>query len=112
MTHHPQHVDLALRQIATLKMALQPPLFPQKINPRLLQLCEWEESRTDAELPQHVIRYTIKWKVKKVNNRFRSEDAEPDVPLTPSAYWPSVLKGKLEKVLPERISRNRQDQVL
>lgn len=35
----------------------------------------------------------------KVNNRFRSEDTEQDVALTPSAYWHSVLRGTLEKVL-------------
>ena len=44
----------------------------------------------------------------KVNNRFRSEDAEQVVSLTPSAYWPSVLRGKLEKLLQKRVSRNRR----
>ena len=44
----------------------------------------------------------------KVNSRFRSEDTEQDVALTPSAYWPSVLKGKLEKVLQEKVSRDRR----
>ncbi|KAJ5823007.1 hypothetical protein N7447_005347 [Penicillium robsamsonii] len=66
------------------------PSSPQEDNPRLLQLCEWEECRTDDELPQ------------------TSEDTEQDVTLTPSAHWPSVLKGKLEKVLQERVSRNRR----
>lgn len=83
------------------------PPFPQQDNPRLLQLCEWEEGRPDDELPQHFIRYTVKWKL-KVNNRFRSEDTEQDVALTPSAYWSSVLRGKLEKVLQDRVSRNRR----
>lgn len=41
-------------------------------------------------------------------NRFRSEDTEQHVILTPSAYWPSVLRGKLERVLQERVSRNRR----
>jgi hypothetical protein len=75
----------------------------QEDNPRFLQLREWEEYRTDDEPPPHFIRYTIEWKV-KVNNRFRSEGTEQDVTLTPSAYWPSVLKGKLDKVLQERVS--------
>ncbi|KAF3404020.1 hypothetical protein F1880_010323 [Penicillium rolfsii] len=83
------------------------PSSPQEDNPRLLQLCEWEECRLDDELPPNVIRYTIEWKV-KVNNRFRSEDTEQDVALTPSAYWPSVLRGKMEKVLQERVARNRR----
>jgi hypothetical protein len=76
------------------------PSFPQQDNPTLLQLCEWEELRQNDELPQRFIRYTVEWKV-KVNNRFSSEDTEEDVALTPSAYWSSVLSGKLEKVLQE-----------
>lgn len=83
------------------------PSSPQQDNLRLLQLCEWEEGRTDDALPPNFIRYTIEWKV-KVNNRFRSEDTEQDVALTPSAYWPSVLRGKLAKVLQERVSHNRR----
>jgi hypothetical protein len=83
------------------------PSFPQQDNPRLLQLCEWEGDRPDDELPQRFIRYTVEWKV-KVNNRFRSEDTEQDVALIPSAYWFSVLRGKLEKVLQGRVSRNRR----
>ncbi|CAG8342596.1 unnamed protein product [Penicillium salamii] len=79
---------------------------PRQETPRLLQLCEWEEARPD-EISPIFIRYTIEWKV-KVNNRFRSEDTELDVALTPSAYWSSVLKNKLEKVLRDRASHSRR----
>jgi hypothetical protein len=41
---------------------------PQPDTPKLLQLCEWEASNPDSELPGHVVQYTIDWKV-KVNNR-------------------------------------------
>ena len=81
--------------------------FLQQDNPRLLQFCESEGDIPGDELPQRLIRYTVEWKV-KVNNRFRSEDTEQDVALTPSAYWSSVLRDKLEKVLQERVSRNRR----
>lgn len=50
-----------------------------------------------------IIDSTKYWKM-KANNRFRSEDTEQDVALNLSAYWPSVLRGKLEKVLQERVS--------
>lgn len=79
---------------------------PQE-TPRLLQVGEWEASRPDDEFPPTFIRYTIEWKV-KVNNRFRWEDTIKNVTLTPSAYWPSVLRSKLENVLQERIPRSRR----
>lgn len=50
-----------------------------------------------------IIDSTKYWRM-KVNNRFRSEDTEQDVALNPSAYWPSVLRVKLKKVLQERVS--------
>ncbi|CAI7620669.1 unnamed protein product [Penicillium pancosmium] len=79
---------------------------PQE-TPRLLQVGEWEASRPDDEFPPTFIRYTIEWKV-KVNNRFRWEGTIKIVTLTPSAYWPSVLRPKLENVLQERIPRSRR----
>ncbi|KAJ5548963.1 hypothetical protein N7513_006197 [Penicillium frequentans] len=81
--------------------------FPQQYNSGLLQFCESEGDRPGDELPQRFIRYTVEWKV-KVNNRFKSEDTEQDVALAPSAYWSSALRGKLENVLQERVSRNRR----
>ncbi|KAJ5246692.1 hypothetical protein N7468_001675 [Penicillium chermesinum] len=49
----------------------------------------------------------MEWKV-KVNNRFRWEDTVKSVTLIPSAYWSSVLKGNLEKVLQERVPHSRR----
>ncbi|KAJ5104245.1 hypothetical protein N7532_004774 [Penicillium argentinense] len=45
-----------------------------------------------------------KWKV-TVNKKVVSRDTEEDVALTPSAYRPIPLKGKLEKLLEGQISR-------
>ncbi|KAJ5531481.1 hypothetical protein N7527_004874 [Penicillium freii] len=42
--------------------------------------------------------YPNEWKV-TVNKKVLSQDTEEDVALTPSAYWPTTLKGKLEKLL-------------
>ncbi|KAJ6016425.1 hypothetical protein N7540_011016 [Penicillium herquei] len=74
---------------------------------KLLQFCEWEASRPDDDVPSNFIRYTIDWKV-KVNNRFRWEDTIKDVVLTPSAYWSSALKDKLDSVIHDRVPRNRR----
>jgi hypothetical protein len=74
---------------------------------KLLQLSEWEANRLDDELSASFIRYTIEWKV-KVNNRSVSEDTEQDVALTPSAYWPLVLRDKLYKVIEEKVARKRR----
>ncbi|OQD82597.1 hypothetical protein PENANT_c020G06751 [Penicillium antarcticum] len=41
---------------------------------------------------------TKEWKV-TVNKKVLSRDTEEDVALTPSASWPTTLKGKLEKFL-------------
>ncbi|CAG8292976.1 unnamed protein product [Penicillium salamii] len=49
--------------------------------PRLLQLSEWHDGKV------------------------LSRDTEEDVVLTPSAYWPRTLKGKLERLLEGKISR-------
>ncbi|KAJ5564500.1 hypothetical protein N7513_000742 [Penicillium frequentans] len=83
------------------------PIFPSQQIPRLLQLHEWEASGPDDELPLNFIRYTIEWKV-KVNNRFKWEDTIKNVTLTPSAYWPSALRTKLDKVLQERVPRSQR----
>jgi hypothetical protein len=80
---------------------------PQPKAPKLLQLFEWEASNPVDELPGNVIRYIIEWKV-KVNNRSVSEDTEQDVALTLSAYWPLTLRGKLEKVIEDKVSRRRR----
>ncbi|KAJ5365325.1 hypothetical protein N7517_008211 [Penicillium concentricum] len=66
--------------------------------PRLLELSEWYEGMSSNELPANCIQYTIEWKV-TVNKKVLSRDTEEDVALTPSAYWPTTLKGKLEKLL-------------
>lgn len=43
-----------------------------------------------------------------MNNRSVSEDTEQDVALTPSAYWPLTLRGKLEKIIEDKVSRRRR----
>jgi hypothetical protein len=70
----------------------------QPQTPRLLQLSEWHDGTSSNELPANYIQYTIEWKV-TVNKKILSRDTEEDVALTPSAYWPMALKGKLEKLL-------------
>ncbi|CAG8051694.1 unnamed protein product [Penicillium nalgiovense] len=76
--------------------------LPDQIN-KLLQLSEWEVNRPDDELSTSFIWYTIEWKV-KVNNWSVSEDTEQDIALTPSAYWPLVLREKLYKVIEEKVA--------
>jgi hypothetical protein len=56
------------------------------------------------ELPASYIRYMIEWKV-TVNKKVISRDTEEDVALTPSAYWSVILRGKLEKLLQGKTSR-------
>ncbi|CAG7985292.1 unnamed protein product [Penicillium salamii] len=85
----------------------EPLLSTQAETKKLLQLSEWEANRPDDELSANFIRYTIEWKV-KVNNRSVSEDTEQDVALTPSAYWPLVLREKLHKVIEEKVARKRR----
>ncbi|KAJ5659398.1 hypothetical protein N7507_005849 [Penicillium longicatenatum] len=46
-----------------------------------------------------------------MNNRSVSEDTEQDVALTLSAYWPLALRGKLEKVIKDKVSRRRRVQL-
>lgn len=38
-----------------------------------------------------------------MNKKVLSRDTEEDVVLTPSAYWPKTLKGKLERLLEGKI---------
>jgi hypothetical protein len=76
----------------------------QPERPRLLQLSEWHDGMLSDELPANCIQYTIEWKV-TVNKKVLSRDTEEDVVLTPSAYWPKTLKGKLEKLLEGKIPR-------
>ncbi|CAG8219696.1 unnamed protein product [Penicillium olsonii] len=71
---------------------------------RLLQLSEWHDGMLSDELPANCIQYTIEWKV-TVNKKVLSRDTEEDVVLTPSAYWPKTLKGKLERLLEGKIPR-------
>ncbi|OQE68824.1 hypothetical protein PENNAL_c0145G00226 [Penicillium nalgiovense] len=73
-------------------------LSQQPQTPRLLQLSEWHNGMSSNELSASCIQYTIEWKV-TVNKKVLSRDTEEDVVLTPSAYWPMTLKGKLEKLL-------------
>ena len=77
---------------------LQVPSQLQPETPRLLQLFEWRDGMSSDEVPANCIQYTIEWKV-TVNKKVLSRDTEEDVALTPSAYWPVILKGKLEKLL-------------
>ncbi|CAG7967828.1 unnamed protein product [Penicillium nalgiovense] len=72
--------------------------------PRLLQLSEWHDGMLSDELPANCIQYTIEWKV-TMNKKVLSRDTEEDVVLTPSAYWPKTLKGKLERLLEGKIPR-------
>jgi hypothetical protein len=53
---------------------------------------------SSIELPASCIQYTIEWKV-TVNKEVLSRDTEEEVALTPSAYWPMTLKGKLKNLL-------------
>lgn len=39
-----------------------------------------------------------------MNNWSVSEDTEQDIALTPSAYWPLVLREKLYKVIEEKVA--------
>lgn len=80
---------------------------PQPENPRLLQLSEWEDGIPNDELPANCIQYMIEWKV-MLNNRATARDTEEDVALTPSAYWPLILRVKLEKLLERKFSRKRR----
>ncbi|KAJ5261107.1 hypothetical protein N7478_011702 [Penicillium angulare] len=58
---------------------------------------------SNDEIPACCIQYTIEWKV-TVNKKVISRDTEQDVALTPSAYWPMTLRGKLEKLLAGKTS--------
>ncbi|KAJ6003918.1 hypothetical protein N7540_013200 [Penicillium herquei] len=85
-------------------------IYAPQQTPRLLQVGKWEVNRPDDNFPPTFIRYTIEWKV-KVNNRFRWEDTIKNVTLTLSAYWPSVLRPKLENMLQEWIPHSQRTAV-
>ncbi|KAJ5909955.1 hypothetical protein N7504_004598 [Penicillium tannophilum] len=84
ITHHPQIMDLALRRIATLRMALQPLLFHKTtqgffnfVNRKEIGLVTSFRNASSA-----------------TQSSGRSEDTEQDVALAPSAYWSSALRGE------------------
>ena len=73
----------------------------------LQDISEWEKGiSNDEDLPT-CIRYSIEWKV-TINNRVVAKDTEPDLALTPSAYWDEHLKQKLEDRIRTKTRRNRR----
>ncbi|KAK2794195.1 hypothetical protein FQN50_009940 [Emmonsiellopsis sp. PD_5] len=95
---------LATPSIFSLASSTQQP-SPDKIE--LLQLSDWEEGRDYKEDPPTTIHYSIEWKV-TINNRVVAKDTEPDLVLTPSAYWDEYLCHKLEERVKAKTRRSQR----
>lgn len=62
---------------------------------RLLRLDEWDENKTYDEDPPTCLHYTIVWSA-MLNNEEFVKDTEPDLVLTPSAFWQLALQHRVE----------------
>ncbi|KAK3943788.1 hypothetical protein QBC46DRAFT_404988 [Diplogelasinospora grovesii] len=64
----------------------------------MLQLADWSEDKTYDEQPPTCIQYFIKWEL-TVNSKQAVKQTEPNLVLAPNAFWTTVLKPKLKRLL-------------
>lgn len=77
--------------------------FQQPDKLPLLGLDEWDPDQVYDEISRSCIHYSIEWKL-ALNKRVVTSDTEQNLVLTPSAYWETVLKPKLERVAGQKFS--------
>ncbi len=58
------------------------------------------------EHPPTCIHYSIEWKL-TVNGRVIAKDTEQNLVLAPNAYWETVLRSKLDKLLRKKLPSNK-----
>ena len=71
----------------------------------LLERHEWDQDNTYDEDPPTCLHYSIEWKV-VVNKKLTSKDTEPDVVVTPGAYWEDCLRFRMERLLEPKVGWN------
>ena len=90
------------------------PAAPSRTNKRqkssrpnlfLLRRDEWDKDNAYDEDPPTCLHYSIEWKV-VVNKKLTSKDTEPDVVLTPAAYWEECLRSCVERLLEQKLGWN------
>ncbi|EGD96536.1 hypothetical protein TESG_03976, partial [Trichophyton tonsurans CBS 112818] len=72
-----------------------------------IPLANWNKEEAYDEQPPTYIHYLIDWKV-TLNNRTISRVTEPNLVVTPSAYWQNVLEEKVKKVKCRKVFQNRR----
>jgi hypothetical protein len=50
--------------------------------------------------------YSIEWKL-IVEKKLIAKETEPDLVLTPSAYWTTVLRPRLDKLIARKLLQNK-----
>ena len=76
----------------------------------LLERHEWDQNNAYDEDPPTCLHYSIEWKV-VVNKKLTSKDTEPDVVVTPGAYWEDCLKSRVERLLEQKMGWNHTARV-
>lgn len=71
-----------------------PSRTPEKL--ALLQLSEWDQTKTYDDDPPSCLRVTIRWKV-TLNGKPITEDTEEDVALTLPCFWEMTIQPKVEE---------------
>lgn len=72
----------------------------------LLQLADWDEDNAYDEHPLTYIHYSIEWKL-VVEKKLIAKETEPNLVLTPSAYWTTVLRPRLDKLAARKLPQNK-----
>lgn len=73
-----------------------------------IPLAVWDKRRAYDDQPPICIHYLVEWRI-TINNRVITRVTEPDLVITPSAYWQEILKGKVESFRERRkIFHNRR----
>jgi hypothetical protein len=72
----------------------------------LLQLADWNEDNAYDERPPTCIHYSIEWKL-ILERKLIAKETEPDLVLTPSAFWTTVLQPRLDKLSARKLLQNK-----
>ena len=72
----------------------------------LLQLADWSKDNAYDEHPPTCIHYSIEWKL-IVDRKLIVKETEPNLVLAPNAFWTTVLRPKLDKLLARKLPGNK-----